>query len=461
MIQLRFDQLAEYCHGRLVNSSHGAELFYGVSIDSRTLKEQELFIAINGEQQDGHQYISQAVNKGAKGIIAENSYANLLSISKKVPVVTVENSHVAMLDLAKTYRNSLHAKFIGITGSNGKTTTKELAFSLLQAVEQNVYKTPGNLNNLFGVPLTLFKIDKECKAAVLELGISTENEMPKLAEIAQPNVVVITNVGISHLEFLSSVQEVAQAKLELIKNLPSDVPLIINADDAVLMEEAKKIRDYFITFSLENNADFKVEKITPHADSGNIITIDSHDFYLPLIGKHQIANLTAAYAAVKTLGYSFDNIDTMQIKFETAPMRGQVLEISNMKIISDCYNANPDSMKAGLKAFFELQTENRRVLILGDMLELGNDAEKYHRQLGEFLSDKDFDMLITAGELTKEIQKNCIADGIKKVEYANSKELSDEILSYIEDGDFIYIKGSRGVGLEKVLQKLQTFGEET
>ncbi len=461
MIQLRFDQLAEYCHGKLANSSHGAELFYGVSIDSRTLKEQELFIAINGEQQDGHQYISQAVNKGAKGVIAENSYANLLSISKTVPVVTVENSYLAMLDLAKVYRQSLGAKFIGITGSNGKTTTKELAFLLLQAVEQNVYKTPGNLNNLFGVPLTLFQIDKECKAAVLELGISTENEMSKLAEISQPNVVVITNVGISHLEFLSSVQEVAQAKLELIKNLSSDVPLIVNADDSVLMKEAKKIRDSFITFSLKNDSDFKVQKITSHTDNGNIVTIDSHDFYLPLIGRHQIANLTAAYAAVKTLGYSFDNIDTMKIKFETAPMRGQIIEVSSLKIISDCYNANPDSMKAGLKAFFELQTKNRRILILGDMLELGNDSEKYHKQIGEFLSDKKFDMLITVGELAKEIQKNCIANGIKKVEYTNSKELSDAILSYVTDRDFIYIKGSRGVGLEKVLQELQTFGEET
>lgn len=458
---MRFDQLAEYCHGRLANSSHGAELFYGVSIDSRTLKEQELFIAINGEQQDGHQYISQAVKKGAKGIIAENSYANLVSISETVPVVTVENSHLAMLDLAKAYRNSLDTKFIGITGSNGKTTTKELTFSLLQAVEQKVYKTPGNLNNLFGVPLTLFQIDKEVKAAVLELGISTENEMSKLAEIAQPNVVVITNVGISHLEFLSSVQEVAQAKLELIKNLSSDVPLIINADDSVLMKEAKKVRDSFITFSLENDAVFKVQKIAPHTDNGNIVTIDSHDFYLPLIGKHQIANLAAAYAAVKTLGYSFNNIDTMKIQFETAPMRGQIIEVSSLKIISDCYNANPDSMKAGLKAFFELQTKNRRILILGDMLELGNDAEKYHRDIGTFLSDKKFNVIITVGELAKEIQDNCIANGIKKVEYTNSKALSDDILSYVIDGDCIYIKGSRGVGLEKVLQKLQTFGEET
>lgn len=458
---MRFDQLADFCHGRLTNSSHKAELFHGVSIDSRTLKEQELFIAINGELQDGHQYINQAIRKGAGGVIAENSYLKISDITEDLPVVAVENSHDAMLELAKAYRNSLDAKFIGITGSNGKTTTKELAFSLLEAVEQNVYKTPGNLNNLFGVPLTLFSIDKDCKAAVLELGISTENEMPKLAEIAQPDVVVITNVGVSHLEFLSTVNDVARAKLELIKNASSDVPLIINADDSVLVEEAKKVRKSFITFAINNDADFKVQKITPHSDGGNIVTIDSHEFYLPLIGQHQIANLAAAYAAVVTLGCSFENINTAQIQFETAPMRGQMIETARFKIITDCYNANPDSMKAGLEAFFELDTEKRRVLILGDMLELGNDAEKYHKQIGQLLSDKKFDLLFTVGGLAKEISKNCIADGIKKVEYVNSKKLSEEILSYVEDGDLIYIKGSRGVALEKILHSLQTSGEET
>ncbi len=461
MIQLRFDQLAKYCQGTLSNSSHNADLFYGVSIDSRTLNEQELFIAINGELQDGHQYIDQAINKGAGGILAENSYTKLSSVTGSVPVVTVENSHEAMLALAKEYRDSLDAKFITVTGSNGKTTTKELIYSLLQTVEKNVFKTQGNLNNLFGVPLTLFAIDKKCQVAVLELGISTENEMPKLAEIAQPDVVLITNVGISHLEFLSTVQDVAQAKLELIKNALSDVPLIINADDAVLVEEAKKVRTDFITFSIDKDADFKVEKIVPHAEGGNIVTIESHDFYLPLIGNHQVANLVAAYAAVKTLGYSFDNVNTMQIKFDTAPMRGQIVKIGNMKIISDCYNANPDSMRVGLKAFFEMKTENRRVLILGDMLELGNDAEKYHREIGEFLTDKKFDLLLTVGELAKEINKSCIAEAPTKVEYKNSSDLADKIKSHLQDDDLVYIKGSRGVALEEVLRTLQTSGEET
>ncbi len=458
---MRFDQLADYCQGRLTNITASAEMFQGVSIDSRTLKEQELFIAIKGELHDGHQYINQAITKGAGGILAESSYQKISEIAENIPVVVVTDSHHAMLELAKEYRNLLKTKIIAVTGSNGKTTTKELIFSLLQAVEKNVFKTPGNLNNLFGVPLTLFAIDKNCNAAVLELGISTANEMPRLAEIVHPEVVVITNAGVSHLEFLSTVQDVARAKLELIKNASPDVPLIINADDLVLVEEAKKVRDKFITFSIDNDADFTIQKITPHVDGGNKITIDSHKFYLPLIGKHQISNLLAAYASVKALGYSFDGIDTEQIQFETAPMRGQILNISGMKIVSDCYNANPDSMQASLQAFFELKTDNRRVLILGDMLELGDDAEKYHREIGEFLTDKKFDLLLTGGELAKEINKSCNANGIKKVEYTNSKDLSTDILSYVKENDFIFIKGSRGVQLEMVLQKLQTSGEET
>ncbi len=458
---MRFDQLATYCHGNLNNSSHDAKLFHGVSIDSRTLSRDELFIAINGEQQDGHAYINNAIEQGAAGVVVENAYLNSNALSDNTAVVAVEDSHTAMLDLAKEYRNSLSAKAIAITGSNGKTTTKELTFTLLQAVEKNVYKTPGNLNNLFGLPLTIFSIDKACKAMVLELGISTENEMPQLAEIAQPDVVLITNIGVSHLEFLSTVEEVAKAKLELIKNADASVPLIINGDDAVLVAEAKKMRESFITFSVDNDADFNVEKITPHVDGGNIVTIENYEFYLPLIGKHQIANLVAAYAAVRTLGYSFESVDTIQIKFDTAPMRGQMLEVAGMKIIADCYNANPDSMKAGLKAFFDLKSDKRKVLILGDMLELGDDAKKYHAELGEYISNNKFDLLITVGELVKEIYKNCNASGLKKVEYVDSMTLSREIFSHVTEDDFIYIKGSRGVGLEKVLHVLQTSGEET
>ncbi len=461
MIQLRFDQLATYCKGNLYNSSHNAKLFHGVSIDSRTLNTDELFIAINGEKQDGHAYIDNAIGKGAAGIVAESSYLQSNTLSDKIAVVAVDNSHTAMLALAKEYRNSLTAKAIAITGSNGKTTTKELTFALLQAVEKNVYKTPGNLNNLFGLPLTILGVDKECNAMVLELGISTENEMPQLADIAQPDVVLITNIGISHLEFLSTVEDVAKAKLELIKNTDSSVPLIINADDAVLVAETKNLCDSFITFSVDNDADYKVESITPHADGGNIVKIETHEFYLPLIGKHQVANLVAAYAAVRTLGYAFDDVDTMSIQLDTAPMRGQLIEVAGMKIIADCYNANPDSMKAGLKAFFDLKSNNRKVLILGDMLELGDDAKKYHAELGEYIASNKFDLLITVGKLAKEIYNNCNVSGLKKVEYVDSMTLSSVIISLVAKDDFIYIKGSRGVGLEKVLQQLQTSGEET
>ena len=460
MIQLSFDQLSKYCQGSLNYQELGAMLFHGVSIDSRTLKEKELFIAIKGEQQDGHMYMHNALAKGASGILADKSSQLLKDVEVKVPVVAVKNSHTAMLSLAKIYRDSLNTKFVGITGSNGKTTTKELTFALLQAVEKDVYKTPGNLNNLYGVPLTLFAIDKNCKAAVLELGISTVNEMPALAEMTHPDVVVITNVGVSHLEFLNSVQSVAQAKLELIKKAPAHVPLIINADDAVLMEEAEKIRSSFLTFSVTHSADFEVKDITPLETGGNKVTINSHEFILPLIGKHQIANLAAAYGAVSALGYSFDDIDTTKIKFDTAPMRGQILMIQNMMIISDCYNANPDSMKAGLKAFFEMKSDRRRVLILGNMLELGADEKMYHEQIGQFLLDKNFELLITVGAQAKEISKICNAHGINTVEYVDSKALSEDVFSLVEKNDFIYMKASRGVGLEKVLQTLQTSGEE-
>ncbi|MFQ6008846.1 MAG: UDP-N-acetylmuramoyl-tripeptide--D-alanyl-D-alanine ligase, partial [Candidatus Zixiibacteriota bacterium] len=238
---MRFDKLAAITGGRLCNRAHATKVFTGVSIDSRTIRTGELFFAIRGHKHDGHNFIAQAVDNGAGGIVAEYT-PNIGDVSGKVPVVTVHNSHEAMITLAKKYRETSTARFVAITGSNGKTTTKELAVRLVKAVEDRVYGSPGNLNNLYGAPLALFVMPAETKVAIMEMGISTPGEMTRLAQIVQPEIALITNVGPSHLEFLHSVEEVAQAKLELVKALSQDIPVILNADDAVLMSEAKKIR---------------------------------------------------------------------------------------------------------------------------------------------------------------------------------------------------------------------------
>lgn len=457
---MRYDALAAICDGTLYNSQRGDASFSGVSIDSRTVSPGQLFIAIRGEQNDGHDYIDQAIKKGANGILAQFDFPRLEHIGGETAVVAVKDSHKAMLRLASSYRDSLVAKFVGITGSNGKTTTKELCYCLLKALEEKTYRSPGNLNNLFGVPLALFAIDDDAKIVVQELGISTKNEMPKLAEIVHPDVIVLTNVGSSHLEFLSTVEDVARAKLELVKNADTSVPVLINADDPVLMNETKRVRNNFITFAIDSNADFKPDSIEMQPDGTSIVTIENNLFKLPLLGRHQAYNLIAAYAVARTLGYSFFDVDTQSISLETAPMRGQTIKVNDLTIISDCYNANPESMKAGLKAFFEIPTDKRRVLILGDMLELGKKSPAFHEEIGEYLSDNKFDLLITVGKMAEYIHKNCNFQDTITVQYRDSNEATLDIKDLIKPGDLIYIKASRGIGLDKVLDVLQLPREE-
>jgi len=454
LIKLRFVELAARTGGTLYNTYNSNRAFTGVSIDSRSVTDGMLFVAIRGERVDGHDYIDQAIDRGASGIVGEFAWPGLESIRGNFPVVGVADSHEAMISLAEQYRDSLIARFVGITGSNGKTTTKELAFSMIKVAEPHAFRSPGNLNNLFGVPLTLFQIPRETKVAIMELGISTPGEMDRLADMVHPDIIVMTNVGPSHLQFLSSVEEVARAKLELVRRADASVPVILNADDPVLMSEAKKIRSDYITFALDNEADYTVDDIAITDNGATAVTIDGRRFLLPLIGRHQVSNLLAAYAAFATLGYSFEGVDTEAIRFDTPPMRGQRVTKHDMTFIADCYNANPESVRAGLAAFFEMTVPGRRVVILGDMLELGEKSRDYHREAGERLAQYDFDLAITVGPLSQEIISGAIAQGNPKNifhHFDNSHDAADAVRALLHEGDFVYLKGSRGIELENVL----------
>lgn len=455
---MSYAQLADAVGGKLFDNRQAEAMFNGAGIDSRVVKDKQLFIAIRGEKYDGHNYIKDALNSGASGLLIESSFTEIEKIPSGTPIVRVENSHQAMMKLATVYRNKLNAKFVAITGSNGKTTTKELTYQLIKNVENNTFCSPGNYNNLFGVPLALFAISQNTKVAVMELGISTKDEMPRLAEIVQPDLVLFTNVGPSHLEFLTSVTDVAGAKLKLLEKVSPEVPALINIDDDVLMAEAKKIRSDLITFGIDKKADFTIDAIELDKDGNSLITIDGHEFILPLFGKHQAYNLLAAYAVFKTLGYSFNNINTRKISLNSAPMRGQIIERAGIKFISDCYNANPDSVKSGLLSFSEFKTENRRVLILGDMLELGKESKKYHQEIGSILSKQDFDLLITVGEMAKYFTENFVLEN--NIHYDNSSDAAEEIKKHLQVGDFVYLKASRGVGLETILNQFAN-NEET
>lgn len=452
---MRFDQLAAATAGTLYNSDCASQSFEGVSIDSRTICKGELFIAIKGPSNDGHRYVDKALAAGAAGIVVEYNYPGLESVRGDRAVVAVRDGHEAMIALAKSYRKRLTATMAAITGSNGKTTTKELAWCLLKALTPNCYRSPGNLNNLFGLPLSLFAMPQKTEVALMELGISTPGEMIRLAEIVDPSLVLITNVGPSHLVYLKSIEAVAQAKLELVKGAREDVPVIINADDPVLVAEVERLGREYITFGLAAGADFKPETIVP-GRGGSTVTIEGKRFFLPLVGDHQVANLVAAYACCRTLGYGFESVDTDAIELTTAPWRGQTIERDGVSLLADCYNANPDSVKAGLKTFFAEEDKGRRIIILGDMLELGEEASRYHREIGKLLALSRFDLGLFVGPLSKVTMEAAASGGIDSNRlryYRNAAECAREIVGSFVEGDQVYLKGSRGIGLELILQE--------
>ena len=463
MISLRFDRLAEMTGGALRNADTAAGVFTGVSIDSRTLRKGELFVAIRGDNHDGHSFVDQAVRGGAAGLMVEHSWPGLEDIGD-VPVVAVADSHEAMLTIAARYRNQCRARFVGITGSNGKTTTKELAFHLIGAVETSIYRSPGNLNNLYGAPLALFATPEVARVAIIELGISTRAEMPRLAGMVHPDVIAITNVGPSHLEFLDSVEAVARAKLELVRQAAPEVPVIINADDPVLVSETEKVRTDYITFGIDNEADFRAQAIDVDQKGSAKVTIEGHTFRLPLAGRHQVYNLLAAYAVFRTLGYDFAGIDTGGIDLGTAPMRGQVEIKKDITFFADCYNANPDSMKAGLRTFFELPGHGRRVVILGDMLELGKAGPAYHQQVGRDLAAHDFDLAILIGDLAHHIRDELLGMDVPKAKVIYFEKLppaGQEVAALLRAGDMVMVKASRGIGLEAVIKAVENEEEES
>lgn len=457
MIHLRFDQLAAMTGGTLYNSTAAAKSFTGVSIDSRNIDTDQLFVAIPGERFDGHDFVVSAIDRGAAGIMVETTWPRLYQVSGDIPVVAVENTHAAMINLAHQYRRQSGAKVIGITGSNGKTTTKEFTYALANAVEQNVYRSPGNFNNLFGMPLALFAMPAQVNLAVMEMGISTRGEMTRLARLVRPDIVAITNVGASHLEFLNSIEDVARAKLELVTASEPSVPVVINADDRILYDQAHKLRDDLVTFAINAPARYKPERIDTNANGTTLVTIEGKAFMIQLPGRHQVYNLLAAYALLKTLGYDFQNVDTPSIVLSTAPMRGQTIETDGIRIVADCYNANPESVKAGLEAFFSMRPGVRQVLILGDMRELGTQAAALHRQIGQALAAYDFHRALMVGPFMRHAIEGAIAEGVSPTRfehYHTAEQCAAEIRNVLKDGDHVFIKASRGTGLDKVLNTI-------
>jgi UDP-N-acetylmuramoyl-tripeptide--D-alanyl-D-alanine ligase len=460
MIRMDVRSVAEITGGHLMQNGASIEL-QGISTDSRTLQPGDLFVPLRGDRFDGHDYLNQAIQRGAAACLSEEMIGGLL-----VPVIKVNNTLKALGDLAAAMRRKFAGPVVGITGTSGKTTCKEMLASILGHLGPGL-KSAGNFNNLVGVPLTLFGLRPEHRWAVVEMGMSARGEIARLTEIAAPNIGLITNVGAGHLQNFDGLTGVARAKGELFIGLQSGGVALINVDDPEIrvLPVANGVRKVF--FGQGHEAGIRAARVTSHNGSVSFtLAVDGAEqqVVLPLPGRHNVANALGAAAAATVLGVGLEDIAAGLAAFKPCPGRMELIELpGDIVLLEDSYNANPLSVRAALDALRDLGSGGRRIAVLGDMLELGVSAPELHRQIGMLVASRA-DRLFTYGKLAEEIargarQSGMPADRIRSS--GNHEELAGELRGMLQAGDRVLIKGSRGMRMEKVTAALRAARQKT
>jgi UDP-N-acetylmuramoyl-tripeptide--D-alanyl-D-alanine ligase len=437
----------------------------GVSIDSRTVARGELFVAIHGPRHDGHNFIGTALDAGAlAAIVAQDRLAEFAEPVRS-KLIAVEDTLAALQWLAQAVRSRWGRQLAAVTGSAGKTTTKEILAALL-ASRFRVLKSEGNLNNEYGLPLQLLRLDDADEAAVVELGMSHAGELRRLAEIARPNVGVVTCVAPVHLEFFASVDEIALAKRELIEGLAGgDSVAVLNADDPRVARFAEAAPGHVMTFGFSSGADFHAENIEDNGADGSVFDFIGPEgrarLTLPLAGRHNISNALAALAAASLWHVGIAEAKEVFPGLEPAGMRGRVLRYeAGFSVINDCYNSNPVALAAMIEILVHTPASGRRILAAGEMLELGTSSAELHREAGRAAAATGkLDWIIGVQGNGESFVRGAIEEGhlaARAKFIGSSAEAAGFVADLLQPGDLMLVKGSRGVKMERIVEALDT-----
>jgi UDP-N-acetylmuramoyl-tripeptide--D-alanyl-D-alanine ligase len=448
-MKLKVSKIAEFISAPPTTSEQVA---CGYSIDSRSIQVGELFFAVKGERLDGHDYVNSALEKGAvAAVISKDQMHRYSSQGRLLPV---EDTLIALQSLAAAVRRLWGKPLIGITGSAGKTTTKE-AIAHVLGRGFKILKSEGNFNNHFGLPLMLLKLEPEHDLAVIEMGMSHAGEIRALAKIAQPEIGVVTNVAPVHLEFFDSLAGIARAKYELIESLPATGTAVLNADDEYVSQFGRDYKGKVITYGTKPTAEVRAENVASQGAEGSEFDVVSpcgrHHARLPLVGEHNILNALAAVAVACSRGMSFPEAIAALATLQPADKRGQVLQLGNITVINDCYNSNPKALNAMVDALAGMNAK-RRIVVAGEMLELGPSGEQMHREAGKHVAEKKIDLLIGVRGMAKAMTEGVIDAGGKAEFMGTPEEAGDWLARETKDGDVVLLKASRGVKLEKALE---------
>lgn len=432
------------------------EVVQGYSIDSRTVAPGELFFAVKGERLDGHDYVSAALEKAAAAAVVHKDQVH--RYPSKTRLLAVDDTLVALQTLAMAVRKLWGKPLVGVTGSAGKTTTKEAIAHVLSS-RFRVLKSEGNFNNHFGLPLMLLKLQPEHDVAVIEMGMSHAGEIRALAKIAQPEIGVVTNVAPVHLEFFDSLAGIARAKYELIESLPANGTAVLNADDEYVSQFGRDFNGKVVMYGQRPTADVRAENVQSSGAEGSefdVVTTGGREHaHLPLLGEHNILNALAAIAVGLARGLSLSEAVAALATLAPADKRGQVLQLGNITVINDCYNSNPKALSAMVDALAAMKA-TRRIVVAGEMLELGPAGEQMHhaagRHIAEKKAEKKIDVLIGVRGLAQAMVEGARQLGTNAVFVAAPEEAGEWLARETRDGDVVLLKASRGVKLEKALE---------
>lgn len=424
----------------------------GVSTDTRTIEKGMLFVAVRGESFDGNDFIDAAAEKGAAAAISDRESG---AESHSIPVILVGDSRKAQLDLAHYHRMKFPLKLVGVTGSVGKTSTKDMVYAVLSA-KYRTLKTEGNFNNDIGLPRTLFRLNESYGAAVIEMGMSDLGEISVLSKAAAPDICIITNIGWCHIENLKTRENILKAKLEILDGASEGAPLILNGDDEYLKTvdiPGRKI----VRYGLSEDCDVRAEDISRNDDSQGFTLIYGGKRYpakLPVVGEHHVMNALAAFAAGIAAGMSPEEIVPAFMRYESSGMRQRIEKRGDITVILDCYNASPTSMESSLSVLGGMKCPGRKCAVLGDMLELGEMSAKLHAGVADYIM-KNADCAFLYGAEMAHCRERLEKSGFEAHHSTDKAALTEELLKWLKPGDTVLFKGSRGMRMEEIAEKLK------
>lgn len=460
-MRLALDDILALEHTRLLHvDSTRRPTLSGVSTDSRSLRKGDVFFALRGERFDGHNFLTKAAGLGAAAAVIEERWASTnepLLASLRIPIVIVRDAVGTLGSLAASYRRNFRIPLIAVVGSNGKTTTKEMISAVLRS-KYSVLATEGNLNNQIGVPMTIFRLEKSHEVAVLELGTNHFGEIDALCQIAQPTHGLITNIGSEHLEFFEDLEGVAKAEGELAGWLRTHRDLsarvVVNADDAAVrklfrgfsraMTYGIASRTVDLRGMVKKEASSRFTLLTIHPAGGRPLNVR-----LSLPGRHSAMNALAAAAVGRTMNVPWSKITHALEEFRPASKRTEVLQIGEITILNDSYNANPDSMRAAIQTLDEMSSPGKKIAVLGDMFELGARSQQEHRALARAFAETSVGYLLTCGEKARALHE--AADVQFKAHYDQKNMLAEYLIELVGPGDVVLVKGSRGMHMEDIV----------